>query len=123
MSAHGKSEARTKGAGHDRAVYALFAFRARAGGHCAKGRTRAGPDQHGHAEWLVTHGDLADGFARETLLAGVGPDRDVVAREAREATGGLDSRPILDLKLIAEVDPKRKILKGLKCLSRSSRRC
>ena len=83
---HGNSGARAKAAQEDRAVYALTAFRARAGGKRAQGRTRAGPDERSDAEWLATHGDLANGVDRETFLAGIGLDRDVIAREAREAT-------------------------------------
>ena len=89
----------------------------------AKDREHPGPNECALAERVAAHGDLANGVARETLLAGIGLDRDLIAREAREAPGGLDPRLILNLKLIVEVDPKREVLEGLKCLSRASRRC
>jgi hypothetical protein len=71
----------------------------------------------------VAHGDLANGLPREMLLASVGVDRDFICREARQATGGPDPRLVLDPELIVEVDPKREVLEGLKCLSRALRRC
>jgi len=83
---------RAKGAGQDRSVRAFFPSRTRACGCCASGRTRAGPDKHSHAEWLVAHGDLANGLPPEMLLAGVGVDRDLICRQARQATGGPDPR-------------------------------
>lgn len=67
------------------------------------------------SEWPRTA--TANGVVRETLLAGLGLDRDLIAREAREASGDLDSRLILNLKLIVEVDAKREVLKGTKRLS------
>ena len=84
--------------------------------HRAKSSEHPGPDECTLAERVAAHGDRANGVARETLLAGIGLDRDFIAREAREATGGLDSRLVLNLKLIVEVDPKREVLEGLTCL-------
>jgi len=71
---------------------------------------------------VAAQGDLANGVARETLLAGISLDRQLIAREAGEATGGLGSRLILNLKVIVEVDAKRELLEGLKHLSPASRR-
>ena len=95
----------------------------RADRHRAKDREHPGPNECALAERVAAHGDRANGVARETLLAGLGLDRDLIAREAREAPGGLDSRLILNLKLIVEVDPKREVLEGLKRLSPALRRC
>jgi hypothetical protein len=44
------------------------------------------------------------------LLAGVGVERDLICREARQATGGPESRLALDPELIVEICPKCKIL-------------
>jgi len=106
----GKSEAGAEGAGNDRSVRAFFAFPTRACGHGASGGPRAGSDEHSHAEWLATHGDLSDGLPREMLLAGSGLERDLVGRETRQTTGGPGPRLVLDPELIVEVDPKGKIL-------------
>jgi len=107
---HAKSEARPEGAGNDRSICAFFAVRTCAGCDGANGRTRAGPDEHTHAEWMVTQGNLANGVPRETLLAGVGVERDLICREARQATRSPEPRLFLDPELIAEIDPKCKIL-------------
>ena len=107
---HRQSDAGADSAGQDRSVYAFLAVFARARGHCADGRTRAGPDKRRHAEWLAANGDLANVLPREMLLAGGGVDRDLIGREARQATGGRDPRRILDPKLIVEVDPQCKVL-------------
>jgi hypothetical protein len=61
------------------------------------------------------------------LLAGISLDRDVIEREARQATGRPPSRLVLDPKLIVEVDPKlivevdpkREVVERLKHLSRA----
>ena len=95
----------------------------RADCHRAKDREHPGPNECALAERVAAHGDLANGVARETLLAGISLDRHLIAREAREAPSGLDPRLILNLKLIVEVDPKREVLEGLKRLSRALRRC
>src|SRR3990170_445432 len=72
----------------------------RAGRHRAENREHPGPNECALAERVAAHGNLANGIARETLLAGIRLDRDVITREAREATGGLDSRLIFNTKLI-----------------------
>ena len=89
----------------------------------AKDREHSGPNECALAERVAAHGDLANGVAREALLTGIGLDGDLIAREAREAPSGLDPQLIRNLKLIVEVDSKREVFEGLKCLSRASRRC
>ena len=50
----------------------------------------------------------ADTVARDRWIA-------ISSRVRRvEAPGGLDARPILDLKLILEIDPKREVLERLR---------
>ena len=102
--------ARAEGAGDDRSVCAFFSFRTRACGRGTSGGSRAGPDEHSHAERLVAHGDLPDGLPREMLLAGSGLERDLFRCKARQTTGGPHPRCVVDQKPIIEVDPKRKVL-------------
>ncbi len=94
----------------------------RTGRHRAENREHPGPDERALAERVAAHGDLANGIAPEALLAGIGLDGDLIAREAREAAGGPDSRLVLDPKSITEVEPKREVLKRLERLGRSGRR-
>ena len=95
----------------------------RADRHCAKDREQPGPDECTLAERVAAHGDRAHGVARETLLAGLGLDCDLIAGEAREAPGGLDARLILNLKVIVEVDAEREVLKGTNRLGPALGRC
>lgn len=95
----------------------------RAGRHCAKHREQSGSDECTLAERVAAHGDRAHCVAREALLAGLGLDCNLIAREAREAPGDLAPRLILNLKLIVKVDPKREVFKRLKHLGPALRRC
>jgi hypothetical protein len=70
-----------------------------------------------------THRDPANGFARETLLARLGLDCDLIARESDEAPGGHDPGLVLNLKSIVEVDSKREVLERVKDLSGALRPC
>jgi len=65
--------------------------------------TAAGPHEHRYAEWVVTHGNLANGVPCETLLSSVGVNRDFIVREARQSTGDPARRLVLDPKLVVEV--------------------
>jgi hypothetical protein len=94
----------------------------RAGRHRAEDRDDSGPDECTLAERVTAHGDFPNGVARETPLAGIGLDRHLIAREAREPPGDPDSRLIFNPKLIVEVDPKREVVERLKRLSRALRR-
>ena len=105
---HSKSETRAGGAGHDQSVCAFFAVRAHASGHGANGRARAGPDEHGHAEWLATHGDLPHGFPREMLLAGSGLERDRITAPGSEARPGSTVEQ-MRMRLQAESGPSSRL--------------
>jgi hypothetical protein len=70
-----------------------------------------------------THCDPANGLARETLLARLGLDCDLIARESDEAPGGHDPDLVLNLKSIVEVDAKREILERVNYPSGAVRPC
>jgi hypothetical protein len=70
---------------------------------------------------VTAHGDLAHDGAREAFFAGGGFDCDLVAGEAREATGGPRPRSVLDSDPVVEVDPKREVVEGSLELGRSAR--
>lgn len=61
----------------------------RADRHCAEDRQHPGPDERTLAERVTAHGDPVNGVARETLLTGIGLDRHVIAREARQCHSNL----------------------------------
>jgi hypothetical protein len=88
---NGEPDAGTKSAGHDRNIGAFLPIRARASGDDAGHRTRAGPNEHRHAEWAAADGDLANGVSGEVLLASLGVDGDLSGGEAGQATGGPDA--------------------------------
>jgi hypothetical protein len=94
-----------------------------AGCQRAKGRADAGPDECSLAERVGTHGDAANGFARETLLASIGLDGDLIAREADQASRGDGPGPVLDMKPIVEVGSKSEILERVQDLSGALRPC
>jgi hypothetical protein len=71
---------------------------------------------------MAAYDDLANSRARETFLAGVGLDRDLLGCQARKAAGGPHPRLVLDPETIVEVDSKCEVLKGLKRLGVPERR-
>jgi hypothetical protein len=80
-------------------------------------------DQGAPLECVAAHGDLADGAVRETAFAGIRQDRDLIRRQAGEASGGAAPRLVLHAKVIVEVDSKREVLEGLNDLSRGVTWC
>jgi hypothetical protein len=106
---HGEPEAGTKTSGQHRSIGTFLPIRTLARGDRSGRRSRTGPHEHGHADRPAADGDLTNGLTREALLAQVGADHDLIPREACQATGRRDARLVLDLDLIVEVGPKRKI--------------
>jgi hypothetical protein len=118
---HGESEGGTKTACQDRSIGTFLPIRALARGDRSGRRTRTGPNEHRHAERPAADRDLANGLSREALFTHVGTDHDLIPCEVRQATGRPDARPVLDLELIVEVGPKRKIRKKA-CVNTARRR-
>jgi hypothetical protein len=93
-----------------------------AGGHRPENREDRGANDRAPAIRRFTPGHLADILSRESPPAGIRLDGDVIAREAREATGRPGSCPILDPDTIVEVDPKADVVEGREGLGLAVRR-
>jgi len=115
------SDTRADAAEQDRGVRALIAVRASTRRQRTHGSTKTGSKKNGGTPRRPSHDDRANGCTRETLLAGVGPDRDLIAGEAREAARAPHPGLIFEPESIVYVDPTCEVLKRLARLRHAER--